>query len=779
MGTGRSSSRTRRFSRLRDSRGWKIGRWPLAAGALLGVIGVVAIVALYMGVELPEEPPTIESSVVLAADGTELAVLADGERRFEVPLSEISDHVEHALVAAEDRRFHEHNGVDPIGIVRAVWNNVRGGDTQGGSTITQQLVKNVYTGDDRTLGRKVREALLATKLEGRADKSEILEAYLNTVYFGRGAYGIEAAARTYFDASAAQLDPAQSALLVGLLRAPEANDPTEEPDAATTLRGRVLDAMVDTGSLDDAEARAAAASPLGVLPPPEQATLRAGIAPHFVNWVRSEVTARLGESLVYSGGLTIRTTLVPEHQFAAEAAVAQLDGQTDADAALISVDADGDVTAHVGSRDHAAVQVDLARGPAGGGSGRQAGSTFKPFVLAGALSPEVPLGTRYPAPPTLSLDLGGGTWDVSNYGGNGYGEVTLAEATADSVNTVYAQLALDVGIDQVTTAANDAGVTAELGDHPSIALGAAETSPLDMAVAYGTFAQGGRHHAPRVITSVTDGEDQERWNAPDRDEAPGIDEGVAAAVTHALRGVIESGTGTAADIGRPAAGKTGTTQDSGDAWFVGYTPHRSTAVWLGRPEGRQPVTDSSGSPLTGGGLPARTWATFMEAATAEDAPDDFEPAPEELLGEPPVESRTLVLSPTSGEPGTEVTATGTGYAECTNWRITTEPELDAPPAEAGSDAAERSATFTVPQDAEPGQVRVAARCDDGSGEQVVAEATFTVTGAATTTTTSSSTTSSSTTSTTTPDESTTTSTTTTTEPGARGGQGRQASAPDG
>ena len=777
MGTERPPTRSGRLARLRASKAWKIGRWPLAAGAVLGLAGVVAIVALYMGVQLPDEPPTIESSVVLAADGTELAVLAEGERRFEVPLSEVSDHVEHALVAAEDRRFNEHNGVDPIGIVRAVWNNVRGGDTQGGSTITQQLVKNVYTGDDRTLVRKVREALLATKLEGRVDKREILETYLNTVYFGRGAYGIEAAARTYFDTSAAQLDPAQSALLVGLLRAPEANDPTTEPEAATTLRGRVLDAMVETGDLDEQEAGAAADSPLGVQPPPEQATLRAGIAPHFVDWVRSQVTARLGESLVYSGGLTIRTTLVPAHQLAAEAAVAELGGQTDADAALISVDAEGNVTAHVGSRDHAAVQVDLARGAAGGGSGRQAGSTFKPFVLAAALSPEVPLGTRYPAPPTLSLDVDGSTWEVGNYGGNGYGELTLADATANSVNTVYAQLAVDVGIDQVTRAANDAGVTAELGDDPAIALGAAETSPLDMAVAYGTFGQGGQHHAPRIITSVTDGNDQERWNPPQEEPRPGIDQGVAAAVTHALRGVIESGTGTAADIGRPAAGKTGTTQDSGDAWFVGYTPHRSTAVWLGRPEGRQPVTDASGSPLTGGGLPARTWATFMEAATAEDEPDDFEPAPEELLGAPPAETRTLTLSPTSGEPGTEVTATGTGYAKCTTWRIATEPQLDVSPPEQGSDADQRSATFGVPDDAEPGQVRVSARCDEGTGEQVVAEATFTVSGPATTTTTSSSSTTSSTTSTTEPDNTTTSTTTTVPEQG--GGAAREASAGDG
>jgi len=366
-------------------RAWPWLRWPVAAFGALVLLAFLAGAWLWISTDLPPTPEVDQSALLLDASGAELAVLAQEGLRLEVSLDDIDPVAVDALIAAEDQRFYDHTGIDPVGIGRALWRNVRDDTTQGGSTITQQLVKNTYLNSDRTITRKVREAVLAVKLERTEDKDVILERYLNTVYFGRGAYGVEAAARTYFDGTAAELAPEQAALLMGMLRAPEQLDPEREPAAAKERRDAVLAAMVRTGALDEAAAEQATRQPVQVVPfEPTPTVLRAGVAPHFVERVRAELVERFGEQALYDRGLTVHTTLDIVDQRAAEAAVAaNLDDPTDPQAAVVGVDKTGAIRAWVGGRDFDALQVDLVTG--GGGSGRQPGSTFKPIVLAAHL----------------------------------------------------------------------------------------------------------------------------------------------------------------------------------------------------------------------------------------------------------------------------------------------------------------------------------------------------------------------------------------------------------
>jgi penicillin-binding protein 1A len=631
-----ASAVARRDARLRDNRVWRIARWPLMGCTVLLAVVVGVTAWLYATVDLPVDPPQQASTIVYDSAGNELALLQRDGFRIDVELDAVAPVVVDALVAAEDQRFWDHGGLDPAGLVRAVANNVGGGHTQGASTITQQLVKNSYLTSERTVTRKVREAVLAFKLERREDKADILERYLNTVYFGRGAHGIEAAARMYFGASAADLAPQQAALLVGMLRSPGTADPTEDPVAATQRRDQVIDAMARTGALDPQEADAARAAPLAATDTLRPPTLLAGMAPHFVEWVREELIETYGEDEVYGGGLRVTTTLDPADQAAAEMAVAgHLTQPDEPQAALVGLDRSGAVRAHVGGRDFGTLQVDLARGRDGGGTGRQPGSTFKPFVLAAALEDGIPLGARYPAPAEMSFDLPGGPWEVSNYGSADFGEQSLVEATARSVNTVYAQLALDVGAPDVAGVARRAGVASELAEHPSLALGTGEVSVLDLATAYLTFARDGERTEPRVIERVETADGEVRFQAPDPPAERVLEEGPARAVNHALQAAVSDGTGSAARLDRPVAGKTGTTQNNGDAWFAGYTPEYVAVVWMGHPEGPDRRMDAvQGSTVTGGGLPSRIWHTFMSAALVDVAPTGFEPPPPDLLAAP-------------------------------------------------------------------------------------------------------------------------------------------------
>ena len=339
--------------RQRVAAAWPYLRWPTYVGAGLFTLFVLAGVWIWTTTDLPEAAAAGESAVLLDRNGDELAVLAQDGLRLEIALDDVDQSVVDALVAAEDQRFYEHDGVDPLGIVRALWNNVRNDDLQGGSTITQQLVKNVYLDDDRTLSRKVREAVLSVKLERTLSKDEILTRYLNAVYFGRGAYGIEAASMTYFDIPASELAPEQSALLVGMLRSPEALDPSESPDAAKERRDEVLAAMGDIGALETGDVEAAQSAAVEVLDATSPTTLSAGVAPHFVEKVRADLIEEFGEKALYDRGLVVHTTLDIADQEAAEAAVAKsLDDPEDPQAAVVGIDREGAVRAWVGGRDY-------------------------------------------------------------------------------------------------------------------------------------------------------------------------------------------------------------------------------------------------------------------------------------------------------------------------------------------------------------------------------------------------------------------------------------------
>ncbi|MFP5322826.1 MAG: transglycosylase domain-containing protein [Acidimicrobiia bacterium] len=768
------------------SRPWV--RWALlgAAGAFL----LLALVAawIWQTTELPPVRALGESAVLLDRNGEELAVLAQEGLRLEVPLDQVAPVAVDALVAAEDQRFYDHTGIDPAGIGRALWNNLTDDSTQGGSTITQQLVKNAYLNADRTIARKVREAVLAVKLERTEDKDAILERYLNTVYFGRGAYGVEAAARTFFDVAAADLTAEQAALLMGMLRSPEALDPASDPDAAQARRDAVLAAMVDTGALTAEQAEAATAVPVQVQAREvSPTTLEAGVAPHFVEHVRAQLVEALGEQALYDEGLVVHTTLDVADQRAAEAAVAtHLDDPADPQAAVVGIDRSGAVRAWVGGRDFEALQVDLVT--SAGGSGRQPGSTFKPFVLASTFEQGNGAGVRFPAPAEITVTVDGQPWTVGNAGGAAYETLTLGEATAQSVNTVYAQVLAQIGPEAVADMARRLGIQRELEPEPSIALGTEEVSPLELATAFSTLSRSGTRIEPYLITKIEtrDGDVRFELDEPEQEEV--VEPRIADTVSAVLAETPRSGTARRAALDRPMAAKTGTTQENADAWLAGYTPEYTAIVWVGRAEGNAPMDPVDGQTVQGGTVPAQIWHDFMVEALADVPPTPFPEPDPELLSDtaPPLEL-------TAGSPveaGGVIGVRGNGFQLCRGgwWAVlegptAANPDDGRPPEpvfvesapQVGSDEPERQAELRVPVTAVAGTYQVSARCDDGTGARPLGPtvAVEVALDPANTTTTS---TTSSTTSTTEPEEeetttttSPTTTTTTTTEPSNGGG----------
>lgn len=550
-----------------------------------------------------------QTTVVLDRNGEVLAKLFAEQNRTDVELADLPAALRQAVIATEDKRFYEHRGVDPFGILRALVVDVtRGRTAQGGSTITQQLVKNAFVTPERTLKRKAQEAVLAYRIEKTLTKDGILEAYLNTIYFGHGAYGVESAAQTYFGKHAADLGLAESALLAGVIKSPGRYSPYLDPEAGKGRRGVVLELMRDQGFITEAERAAADASELALAGlKPQQAQ-----APYFVEYVKAQLGDAYGHEAVYRGGLTVKTTLDLRMQKAAERAIASsLDRKGDPSAALVALDPrTGAILAMVGGRDFASQQFNVAAQ-----GHRQPGSAFKPFVLVTALKEGVPPERTFECGPLRLKTPGGPDWQVTGAGGGRTGPMRLREATEKSVNSVFAQLVLEVGADATVATARDMGITTRIDAVPAIALGGLQTgvSPLEMASAYGTLASGGTAAEPFGIAEVV-GPKGDTLGKHEIQTRAAIDPAVAYLTTHMLTGVINGGTGTAARIGRQAAGKTGTTQQYRDAWFVGCTPELSAAVWVGFPEAQREMTSVHGRRVTGGSFPAEIWAAFMREA---------------------------------------------------------------------------------------------------------------------------------------------------------------------
>ena len=637
----------------------------VAGVAALGLVlaGCVSVRPL----ELVPADRVAQTSLVLDAGGRRLAALHGPEDRTAVPLGKVSHWMRVAVVDTEDARFWRHGGVDWLAVARAAARNLEHGRVvEGGSTITQQYVKNTYVTGEQTLRRKLAEAGHAWGLERRNRKQAILEAYLNTVYFGQGAYGVEAAAQTYFSTRAARLTLPQAALLAGMIRAPTAYDPFRHPRAARARRGAVLARLERQGHLSLTARRRAAAAPLGLRPgvpvtaKGEPRVPRGGShgasgatpvarpelprAPWFVSWVLDQLldpadhrfdalgtSRRARTDMVFTGGLRITTTVDLATQAAAERAVTSVAGRRGRDpyGALVAVEpGTGAVRAMVGGRDWwrdaRFGRVNLATGD--GGGGRPAGSAFKTFALVAALEHGIPPEAVFQAPDHLVVGRRGApAWRVANYEGHGFGAATLRSATALSINTVYAGLLLrlgggdaDRGARAVVEAAARMGVASRLRAVPSAVLGTGEVTPLEMASAYATLAAGGRRAVPFGVRRIAAADGRVLYQArPETD--PAVRPGVAAIATDVLREVVGHGTGVRGRIRRPAAGKTGTTQDHADAWFVGFTPQLAAAVWVGYPQGQVPmVPPRTAGRVSGGTWPATIWGRFMGTALASE-----------------------------------------------------------------------------------------------------------------------------------------------------------------
>jgi penicillin-binding protein 1A len=547
-----------------------------------------------------------------------LAVLRGSEARTLVDYDDIADPMRHAIVAIEDRRFWEHNGVDLRGIGRALLADIRQQKVvEGGSTITQQFVKNALDRNQKTIARKVREAALAWQLERSKDwpKQRILTQYLNTIYFGNGAYGVQQAALAYFDHGAKELTLPEAALLAGIPADPSRYDPVTNPKAARARRELVLDAMLDEGKITLSQFIAAADAPL---PDPDDVRLGGteGPAQHFVNYVKQQLIDEYGSSEVFGGGLKVKTTIDLALQTKARAAISKWLTQPDGpSAALVAIDPrSGAVRAMVGGNNYRKSQFNLAVQGV-----RQPGSSFKPFVLATALRQGISPATRFESAPP-SIDLGDKIWSPSNYNDTYFGSVDLEKATIESDNSVYAQLTQLVGARKVAATAQRMGIRSKLDGVYSIGLGTEAVNALELARAYSTLAHGGRRvdgamfgNKPRVIVEVTE-RGRKRFNAPVPREA--LTSTQAGMINAILQKAVRLGTGTRAYLpDRPVAGKTGTTENYGDAWFVGYTPQLAVAVWVGYPDTLKPMlTEFHGEPVAGGTFPALIWKSFIESA---------------------------------------------------------------------------------------------------------------------------------------------------------------------
>ncbi len=574
-------------------------------GGVLAVWGVIFLVAFFavFARGLPDTSSLYEidrqpSSTYLDRNGALIAVRGT-QQAPPADLDALPDYVPAAFIAIEDQRFRWHPGFDPVGMVRAMVANMRAGRVvQGGSTITQQLAKNLFLTPDQTLRRKAQELMLAVWLELKFSKDEILALYLNRVYFGAGAYGIEAASQRYFDKAAKDLTVGEAALLAGLLKAPSRYSPVSESKRAAGRATVVLDEMAESGVITADQRAAAVLEPVRV-----SRTLATQHAQYFVDWLDSEVRGLIGAEPTED--LIIETTLDLTLQTSAERAVRRI-LERDASkgvqqAALVAVDGDGRVRAMIGGASYADSQFNRAVD-----ARRQAGSAFKPFVYLTALE-----AGYTPETPVVDEPIRIGSWSPRNYSGGFNGRMTLATAVSQSTNTVAVRLADTIGRDQVARTARRLGIESPVGLEPAMALGAVEVSPLEMAQAYAPFSNGGKRVQAYGITRIRTPQGRVIYQRGARDTAAvqAISNPPLYYMNQMLRGVVTGGTARSVAIsGRDLAGKTGTTSDYKDAWFVGYTGGFVTAVWVGKDD------NTAMRGVTGGAAPAAIWKGFMEAA---------------------------------------------------------------------------------------------------------------------------------------------------------------------
>ena len=620
--------------RQRWLRGVLIGVGLLTIFALT-LIGVGALWALTI---LPKSLPSVTAlenfqplkGSKIYDENDELITELHVERRIFVPLSQVPRSLQDAVIATEDRRFYYHWGVDPIGIGRAIVQNYRRGRiVEGGSTITQQLTKVLFLTPDKSLERKLKEAVLALEIERRYPKDRILEMYLNQVYFGQGAYGVEAASRTYFGKSVSEVTVREAALLAGLPRAPATYAPFEHPKAAKQRREVVFRRMVEYGALKDEDARKLAKSDLGLIPPERRRTT----GQYFLDYVQQTLEAKYGADMMFKGGLNVYTTLDPSMQLAAEQSLRDglktLEGRSakarpgeHPEGAIVTIEPQtGYVRALVGGYDFFRSEFNRAVQ-----AKRQPGSAFKPFVYVAALEAGFTPATRIEdAPVSYAVGPNGNAWKPENYDRKFRGLTTLQQGLEESVNVVTVKLQERVGVHRTIQVARRLGIQSPMAPNLSLALGTSDVSLLELTSAYGTLANHGVWVPPIAIRYVTDANDKLlEENVPQGREA--VSPEMAYVVTHMLRGVVDRGTGQAVKVlGRPVAAKTGTTNDYSNAWLVGYTPRLVTGVWIGYDRPR-----SLGRDETGGRLAAPIWASYMVRALGQSPKEDF-PTPERVV----------------------------------------------------------------------------------------------------------------------------------------------------
>ena len=609
-----------------------IGGFGFVAGSTLFAIA-------YFTVSIPDPNAYVNSqaTIIQYANGQEIGRIG-AQNRTIVSLTKIPLHLREAVMAAEDRDFYTNKAFSPIGILRALKNNLLGGSLQGGSTITQQYAKTAFLTADRTIQRKIKELIIAIKLENQLSKDEIFENYLNTIYFGRGSYGVQTASLQYFNRTADQLTVSQAVVLASILRSPGLYDPAFNKENRPRLENRfvyVIKGMVEKGWLTEKEA---AKLKIPYIAPRATSGSLSGPKGHVIEAVRKElIKFGFTEDQIMVGGLVVKTTLVQQAQQAAVDAVnkqAPTKAPDNLHIGLVAIrPGTGEIIAMYGGKDYLTRQLNDATQAIA-----QAGSTFKPFALIAGLEQGIPLTSMWNGDSPQTFDDAGKPYPVANYGLEGWGQISLLKATASSVNTVFVPLGIKVGPDNVVDAARRAGIPESVAmmPTPSVVLGVASPKVIDVASAYATFAANGIYAKPYLISQVLGSNNGVLYEGrPQTQEVFAAD--VMADLTYALKNVVTSGSGFAAlKLGRPAAGKTGTSQSNASAWFSAYTPQLAASVALFRDDATQSLKGVGGlATVTGGSFPARIWTAFMKGALKGEPILDF-PAPSNIGGLEPV-----------------------------------------------------------------------------------------------------------------------------------------------